>query len=74
MRVKIGNYWHYDTQEPICIQLSNVERERIGSMTSNSYGKYFSGPDTMRRKEIEDFMEYDDASYDPNKGWEEIKE
>lgn len=47
MRVKIGEKWYDSNDEPICIQVSEVEQKQIGGMDREvaTNGKYASFPD-----------------------------
>jgi len=47
MRVKIGDKWHNSDDEPICIQISELEQKQIGNIDRSvaTQGKYAIFPD-----------------------------
>ena len=49
MKVKIGDKWYDSQDEPICIHISKLEQDQIGSMdrTVMTQGKYASFPDSL---------------------------
>jgi hypothetical protein len=60
MKVKIGNTWYDATVEPICLRLSQKERDQIGRMDPDvaTEGKYaqFPDDDTMTHNERMEWM------------------
>lgn len=50
MRVKIGDKWYDSKDEPICIHVSELEQDKIGSMnrTVIAQGKYGSFPENLK--------------------------
>ena len=68
MKVKIGNQWHDSNDEPICIQVSEVEQEQIGSMDRSiaPHGKYAIFPDNWRKQAMRDWMQSGENAGDTN--------
>ncbi len=50
MKVKIGDTWYDSADEPICIHVSKMEQDQIGSIdrTVIAQGKYASFPDSLK--------------------------
>jgi len=63
MRVKVGDTWYDSTEQPICLQLNELEKEQIANMgppTANN-GKYAVFPDVnaLSREEMLEWMKED---------------
>jgi hypothetical protein len=60
MRVKIDNTWYDSTEQPICIQIDELEQEQIGNIDRNlaTQGKYAVFPNNvaLTKDEMIEFM------------------
>lgn len=55
MKVKIGNTWFDSNEQPICIQVSELEQKQIGNLdrTIAIHGKYAIFPDEVEMSDGE---------------------